>query len=346
NYDFDLPNLIKTQIDSFELFLKKGIRESLDDISPIQSYNGNLKLYFDDFFLQKPKLDIKEAKKRDFSYCSELFADVRLENVASGEVRKSRVLMTELPLMTPSGTFIINGTERVVISQIIRSSGTYFTEKFDTKSNKVRYEAQIIPTRGAWIEYEQSNKDILYAKLDRSKKIPLTKFIQVLGFNSKEEIEEVFGKNKLLELSFNKNDDYSVDNAIIELYSKLNQGEKASAKSAREFISKRLFDRKKYDLSSVGRYKLNKKLDVLNRVENTFLAYDLKDIETGEILFSKGTLLTKDILKELKNKRQHFRKELISSKMNLENEINNKENNYFTYKKNDSDKKIYIKENI
>lgn len=346
NYDFDLPNLIKTQIDSFELFLKKGIRESLDDISPIQSYSGNLKLYFDDFFLQKPKLDIKEAKKRDFSYCSELFADVRLENVVSGEARKSRVLMTELPLMTPSGTFIINGTERVVISQIIRSSGTYFTEKFDTKSNKVRYEAQIIPTRGAWIEYEQSNKDILYAKLDRSKKILLTKFIQVLGFNSKEEIEEVFGKNKLLELSFNKNDDYSVDEAIIELYSKLNQGEKASAKSAREFISKRLFDRKKYDLSSVGRYKLNKKLDVLNRVENTFLAYNLKDIETGEILFSKGTLLTKDILKELKNKRQHFRKELISSKMNLENEINNKENNYFTYKKNDSDKKIYIKENI
>ncbi len=345
NYDFELPNLIKTQMDSFDLFLKKGIQEALNDISPIQSYNGNLKLYFDDFYLNEPKLDIKEAKKRDFSYFSELFVNVRLENVSTGEIKKSRVLMTELPLMTPSGTFIINGTERVIISQIIRSSGTYFTEKFDSKLNKVRYEAQIIPTRGAWIEYEQSNKDILYAKLDHSKKIPLTKFINVLGFNSKEEIKSVFGVNPLLELSFNKNDELNTDDSIIELYSKLNQGEKVSVKSAREFISKRLFDRKKYDLSFVGRYKLNKKLDVLNRIEKTFLAYDLKDIDTGEVLFPKDTLLTKDIIEELKNKRHHFRKELINSKINLENEVDEEEN-IFTYKKDDSAENIYIKENI
>ncbi|WP_323847625.1 MAG: DNA-directed RNA polymerase subunit beta [Phytoplasma sp.] len=346
NYDFDLPNLIKTQMDSFELFLKKGIQESLNDISPIQSYNGNLKLYFDDFYLKEPKLDIKEAKKRDFSYCSELFVNVRLENVSTGEIKNSRVLMTDLPLMTPSGTFIINGTERVIISQIIRSSGTYFTEKLDAKFNQVRYEAQIIPTRGAWIEYEQSNKDILYAKLDRSKKIPLTKFIHVLGFDTREEIESVFGQNKFLELSFNKDGESSIDEATVELYSKLNQGEKVSVKSAREFISKRLFDRKKYDLSSVGRYKLNKTLDILNRVEKTYLAYDLKDINTDEILFSKDTLLTKDVIEELKNKRQHFTKELIKSKINLESEISSNDDNVLTYSKNDSDSLLYIKENI
>ncbi|WP_341266432.1 DNA-directed RNA polymerase subunit beta [Candidatus Phytoplasma fraxini] len=345
NYDFDLPNLIKTQMDSFELFLKKGIQESLNDISPIQSYNGNLKLYFDDFYLKDPKFDIQEVKKRDFSYCSELFVHARLENVSTGEIKHSRVLMTDLPVMTPSGTFIINGTERVIISQIIRSSGTYFTQKLDAKFNQVRYEAQIIPTRGAWIEYEQSNKDILYAKLDRSKKISLTKFIHVLGFDTREEIESVFGKNQFLELSFNKDGESSIDEATIELYSKLNQGEKVSVKTAREFISKRLFDPKKYDLSSVGRYKLNKKLDVLNRIEQTFLAYDLKDINTGEILFPKDTLLTKNVIEELKNKRQHFRKELINSKINLETEVIDNDN-ILTYSKNDSDGRLYIKENI
>ncbi|MDV3195979.1 MAG: DNA-directed RNA polymerase subunit beta [Candidatus Phytoplasma stylosanthis] len=345
NYDFPLPNLIKTQMDSFELFLTKGIKEALADISPIKSYNGSLKLYFDDFYLKKPKLNPKESKKMDFSYSAELFVNVRLENVITKEVKKNSVLMLELPLMTPSGTFIINGTERVIISQIIRSSGTYFTEKFDTKSNKIRYEVQIIPTRGAWIEYEQSNKDVLYAKLDRSKKIPLTKFIHVLGFNSQEEIENVFGKNKLLELSFNKDDDSNIEEALVELYSKLNQGEKVSVNSAREFIRTRLFDRKKYDLSSVGRYKLNKKLDVLKRVKNNYLADDLKDINTNEILFPKDTFLNKDVIEELKNKRKHFTRELVSSEINLENEFKKNISN-FVYKKSRQNSNFYTKKHI
>ncbi|MEZ0180463.1 DNA-directed RNA polymerase subunit beta ['Camptotheca acuminata' phytoplasma] len=346
NYDFPLPNLIKTQMDSFELFLKKGIQETLSDISPITSYNGNLKLYFDDFYLEKPKFSPKQSKKLDLSYSSELFVNVRLENVLTGEIKKNRVLILDLPLMTPSGNFIINGIERVIISQIIRSSGTYFTQKFDLKYNKMRYEVQIIPTRGAWIEYEQSNKDVLYAKLDRSKKISLTKFIQVLGFNSKEEIENVFGKNKLLELNFDKDNTSNSEEAIIELYSKLNQGEKVSVNSAREFIRTRLFDRKKYDLSSVGRYKLNKKLDILKRVENTYLTYDLKDIDTGEILFPKGTLLNKHVIQELKEKRKHFTRELVNPESNLENENNSKEDPELVYKKDNSDTDLYIKEHI
>ncbi|WBL31277.1 DNA-directed RNA polymerase subunit beta [Candidatus Phytoplasma sacchari] len=348
NYDIVLPNLIQTQTKSFELFLKKGIKESLEDISPIESYNGDLKLYFDEFFLEKPKLSVKEAKKRDFSYCSELFVNVRLENVFTGEIKKSRILMTDLPLMTPSGTFIINGTERVVISQIIRSSGAYFTEKFDLKFNKIRFEAQIIPTRGAWIEYEQSNKDVLYAKLDRSKKIPLTKFIQALGFDNRKDIEQVFGQNDLLNLSFDKDDDYNSNDAIIELYSKLHQGEKVSANTAREFVRNRLFDRKKYDLSSVGRYKLNKKLDVLDRAENTFLAKDLIDINNNKILLNKDTFLTKEIINELKQKRDSFRVKLINLEINLENKVINSDDDFvWTYKKKIDDKEeIFIKDNI
>ncbi|WP_210954888.1 DNA-directed RNA polymerase subunit beta [Candidatus Phytoplasma luffae] len=345
NYDFVLPNLIKTQIDSFELFLTEGIKKSLADLSPITSYNGNLKLHFDDFYLEKPKLTAKEAKRMDFSYCSELFVDVRLENVATGEIKRNRVLMLELPLITPSGTFVINGTERVIISQIIRSSGTYFTEKFDAKSNKKRYEAQIIPTRGAWIEYEQSNKDVLYAKLDRSKKIPLTKFIHVLGFDSQEEIEKVFGKNELLELSFNKDDDSNIEDAIVELYSKLNQGEKVAVNSAREFIRTRLFDRKKYDLSQVGRFKLNKKLDVLKRAENTYLTYDLIDPDTGQIFFPKDTLLNKHVINELKENRKFFTKELVDSEINLENAVN-KDYSEFVYKKNNNKPEMYITKHI
>ncbi|MDV3166959.1 MAG: DNA-directed RNA polymerase subunit beta [Vigna little leaf phytoplasma] len=351
NFDIELPNLIQTQIDSFNLFLKQGIQESLDDISPIESYNGDLKLYFDDFYLKQPKISIKEARLRDFSYCAELFANVRLENVLTGEIQKDVILMTELPLMTSSGTFIINGTERVVIAQIIRSAGTYFTEKFDIKLNKTYFEAQIIPTRGVWIEYEQSNKDILYAKLDRSKKIPLTKFIQSLGFRDREDIEEVFGKNELLTLSFDKDAEINMQDAIVELYSKLHQGEKVSANAAREFIRTRLFDSKKYDLSSVGRFKINKKLDVLNRVENTYLAQDIKNPDTNELIFNKGTLLTKDVLKQLENKRHCFRVEMMKSKGHLENElyydINLDKLPFYVKKGTVSDSiDIYIKEHI
>ncbi|PQP79861.1 DNA-directed RNA polymerase subunit beta [Candidatus Phytoplasma phoenicium] len=349
NFNIELPNLIKTQIESFNLFLEKGIQESLKDISPIESYNGDLKLYFDDCFLTEPKLSIQEARKRDFSYCAELFANVRLENVITGETQKSCVFMTDLPLMTPSGTFVINGTERVVIAQIIRSAGAYFTEKFDVKFNKMRFEGQIIPTRGVWIEYEQSNKDILYVKLDRSKKISLTKFIYSLGFNHQQEIEEVFGKHELLELSFNKEYESNTQDAIVELYSKLHQGEKVSANAAREFIRTRLFDPKKYDLSSVGRFKLNNKLDILNRIENTYLAQDIKNVHNKEILFPKGTFLTKNIIGQLKNQRHCFRVELLNTQISLENEIHKgNESTILAYFKDEesNNTNIYLKEHI
>ncbi|MDV3158238.1 MAG: DNA-directed RNA polymerase subunit beta, partial [Pigeon pea little leaf phytoplasma] len=192
-YDLDLPNLIEIQTKSFQEFLNYGIKTSLKSIFPIESYNGDLKLYFNDFFLEEPKFNAEESKKRGFTYSAELFLNVTLENVITQQTKKARILMTDLPLMTIAGTFIINGTERVVVSQIVRSAGAYFTAKLDNKINKNRFTAQIIPTRGAWIEFEQNNKDFLYAKLDRSKKIPLTKFIHALGFDTQEEIEKTFG---------------------------------------------------------------------------------------------------------------------------------------------------------
>ncbi|MDO8168179.1 DNA-directed RNA polymerase subunit beta [Candidatus Phytoplasma melaleucae] len=343
NYDLDLPNLIDIQTKSFDLFLHTEIKSSLENIFPVESYNGDLKLHFNDFCLEKPKFDVQESKKRGFTYGSELFLKVTLENILTKQTKTARILMTDLPLMTSSGTFVINGTERVVVSQIVRSAGAYFTSKFDNKANKHRFVAQIIPTRGAWIEFEQSNKELLYTKLDRSKKIPLTKFIHALGFNTQKEIEMVFGNNTLLNLSFHKDNDSNSSDAIVELYSKLHQGEKVPTNAAREFIRTRLFDREKYDLSFVGRYKLNKKLDVLNRVENTFLAQDLKNCVTGEILLSEGTFLTRNIIEQLKNKREHFRVELVNSEFHLENKTNDV---LLTYKKSESDDNLYIKDHI
>lgn len=341
NYDIELPNLIEIQTKSFELFLKEGIHKILKDISPIESYNGDLKLYFDDFFLEKPKYSIVESKMRDVTYCSQLFIKTRLENILTKEVKKSDILMTDLPLMTPPGTFIINGTERVVISQIVRSSGVYFTQKFNSK---MRYVGQIIPTRGAWIEYEQSNKDYLYAKLDRSKKIPLNKFICALGFDSKEKIESIFGKNEFLNLSLKKDEILNTNDAIIELYSKLHRGEKVPIDVARSFICSKLFNSKKYDLLAVGRYKFNQKLDVLSRVENTFLAQDIIDPQTNKVFLPKSTFLSKQIIDILKDKRDFFTVELVDANHNLENEVNE---SLFTYSKiSNSILQLYNKSNI
>ncbi len=269
NYDVDLPNLIEIQTQSFDWFIKEGIQELLTDISPIEGHNGDLKLYFEEVFFSEPKYGVLESKIRDINYSCQISAKVKLENAITGEIRESVVLMSELPMMTPSGTFVVNGAERVVVSQIVRSAGVYFTSELDKKVNKIKFTAQVIPTRGAWIEYEQGSKDILYAKLDRSKKVPLTTFVRALGFSTKKEIEETFGKSSLLTATFEKDDAKNPDDAIIELYSKLRQGEKVPADAAREFIRVRLFDKRRYDLAAVGRYKFNKKLDVLSRVIGT-----------------------------------------------------------------------------
>ena len=269
-YDVDLPDLIEIQTKSFKWFIDEGIKELLVDISPIEGHNGELRLYFEEHFLSEPKYSITESKARSANYSRQLSARVKLENVVTGEVRENIVLMCEIPVMTPHGTFVINGAERVIVSQIIRSAGAYFTSELDKKVNQMKYSAQIIPTRGAWIEFEMGAKDILYAKLDRSSKIPLSMMMRAFGFNKNKDITDCFGKHPLLNTTFDKDESKSSDQAIVDLYSKLRSGETVPVDAAREFIRQRLFDPKRYDLASVGRYKLNKKLDVLARIRGTF----------------------------------------------------------------------------
>ncbi|WP_441361691.1 DNA-directed RNA polymerase subunit beta [Acholeplasma laidlawii] len=317
-HQVELPNLIEIQTKSFEEFVETGIDELLKDISPIEGHNGDLKLYFEESSLSEPKYSTIETKIRDLNYSRQLSARVKLENAITGEVRESTVLMTDLPMMTPSGTFIINGAERVVVSQIVRSSGVYYTSELDKKINQIKYSAQVIPTRGAWIEFEQGSKEILYAKLDRSKKVPLTTFIRALGFTTKKDIEEAFGRSSLITNTFEKDETKSPNEAVIDLYSKLRQGEKVPADAAREFIRMRLFDDRRYDLAKVGRYKFNKKLDVLARAEGTYLANDI--ILDGEVLVAKDTHLTKEVIQLLDQNRDAFRKQLITKENNLQNE--------------------------
>ena len=319
-YDIDLPDLIEIQTKAFKWFIDEGIRELLTDISPIEGHNGDLKLYFEEHFLSEPKYDEQESKLRDVNYAKQLSARVKLENAVTGEVRENVVLMCEIPFMTPSGTFVINGAERVVVSQIIRSAGAYFTSELDKKLNQVKYMAQVIPTRGAWIEYELGSKNIMYAKLDRSKKVPMTTMMRALGFSKKKDIYEVFGKSVYMDATFDKDETKNADEAIVDLYSKLRQGEKVPADAAREFIRMRLFERRRYDLAAVGRYKFNKKLDVLSRILGTYTATDIVDPDTGEVIIAEKTKITKEVIQKLRENRHLLRKEVISKEDSLQNE--------------------------
>ncbi len=343
NYDIDLPDLIEIQTKSFKWFIDQGIRELLTDISPIEGHNGDLKLYFEEHYLAEPKYDEQESKLRNTNYAKQLSARVKLENAVTGEVRENVVLMCEIPYMTSSGTFVINGAERVVVSQIIRSAGAYFTSELDKKLNQVKYMAQVIPTRGAWIEYELGSKNIMYAKLDRSKKVPMTTMMRALGLSKKKDIIEVFGKSQYLDATFEKDETKNADEAIVDLYSKLRQGEKVPADAAREFIRMRLFERRRYDLASVGRYKFNKKLDVTARLLGTYTSTDIIDPETGEVVIPAKTKITKDIIQKLKENRHLLRTEIISKEDSLQNETPDE---ILATRLPDGGETLYTKENI
>ncbi|MCF7932463.1 MAG: DNA-directed RNA polymerase subunit beta [Acholeplasmataceae bacterium] len=319
-HDIDLPDLIEIQTKSFKWFIEEGIKELLADISPIEGHNGDLKLYFEEHFLSEPKYDVIESKRRDVNFAKQLSARVKLENAVTGEIRESTVLMCEIPYMTPNGTFVINGAERVVVSQIIRSAGAYFTSELDKKLNQIKYMAQVIPTRGAWIEYEIGSKNIMYAKLDRSKKVPLTTMMRALGLSKKKDIYDVFGKSSYLDSTFEKDETKNADEAIVDLYSKLRQGEKVPADAAREFVRMRLFERRRYDLAAVGRYKFNKKLDLINRIIGEYTATDIVDPETGEVLVPAKQKIDKNVAKILRENRHALRKEIIPKEDSLQNE--------------------------
>ncbi|VEU80198.1 DNA-directed RNA polymerase subunit beta [Haploplasma axanthum] len=352
-YDIELPNLIEIQTKSFEDFINFEISELLKDISPIVGHNGELKLYFEDHFLEDPKYSIEESKNRDMSYTRQLFANVKLESVREGQVRESKVLMTEIPFMTPNGTFVINGAERVVVSQIIRSSGAYFSKEHDTKYNEDKYAAQVIPTRGAWIEYEtaikpskkskKENDRYLYVKVDRSRKIPMTTFMRAIGLSKNKEIFDVFGQGKAIKDTLEIDETKNSDEAIVELYSKLRQDDKVPANAAREFLRLRLFEPRRYDLAPVGRYKLNKKLDVLNRIRDAYIAEDIIDPLTGEVLVAKDTQATRNVIEILKENRHALRTEVISAADSLQNESPDE---IFAERSPEGGDKLFAKDNI
>lgn len=296
----ELPNLIEVQTESFKWLLEDGIAELFKEISPIKDHGDGEKfeLHFGTHEFDEPKYTIKEAKMHSVNYSRALRVNVELENKETGEVKEDKIFMGEFPVMTPWGTFIINGSERVIVTQIVRSAGAFFSVEVDKKSGQRLFSGQIIPTRGAWIEFEMGSKDIWYGKLDRSKKIPLTTFIRALGVKSNPEIIDLFvGQDErrpkkiitYFNNTFGKDDSFAEDDAIRQLYDVLRPGEKTSADTARKFIASRLFEVRRYDLANVGRYKINKKLDVVTRAIGHRLADDIVNPETGEIILPAGT---------------------------------------------------------
>ena len=307
--DVELPNLIEVQTESFKWLLSDGIKELFEELSPITDHNDGEKfeLSFLDYEFEEPKYSIHEAKIHSVNYSRALKVNVQLLNKETGEIKEDKIFMGEFPMMTPWGTFIINGSERVIVTQIIRSAGVFFSKETNKKSGRTNYSGQVIPTRGAWIEYELGTRDIWYAKLDRSKKIPLTTFIRALGVKSNKEIENLFGRSEFMENTFAKDQSFGEDDAIRELYDKLRPGEKTSADTARKFIASRLFDVRRYDLARVGRHKVNKKLDVIQRAIGHKLAEDLVNKYTGEVIIPAGTEVDAKIVKVLEENREHFR---------------------------------------
>lgn len=296
----ELPNLIEIQTSSYEKFLKEGIPQMLKDISPIKDHGENLILEFIDYEIGQPKYDVLEAKERDVTYSAPLKVKVRLTNKEKQEVVEQEVFMGDLPLMTDTGTFIINGAERVIVTQLVRSSGVYFSNKdIDKKSGKEKISGQIIPTRGAWLEFEEDSKNIAYVRVDRTRKLPVTVLLKALGLASKEEIINLFGESPLLINSFEKDTTENCHEALLEIYEKLRPGEPPTVEGAKNLFHARFFDEKRYDLAAVGRYKFNKKLSVFNRLINHELAEDLVDAETGEVYFEKGHIFKQEDLDKM-----------------------------------------------
>jgi len=301
NVALELPNLIEIQTASYEWFLDQGIKEMFKDISPIEDTNGVFALEFIDYTLGEAKYSVLESKERDVNYAAPLRVKVRLhiKNEETGlveEVKESEIYMGDFPLMTPTGTFIINGSERVVVSQLVRSAGVYYSKDTDKKSGKVKYLAQVIPSRGAWLEYETDSKDILYVRVDRTRKMPITVLLRALGLTTREDIIAVFGENQYILNTLDKDATTTPDEALMEIFGKLRQGEPATIEGARNLFASRFFDPKRYDLANVGRYKFNKKLNVIDRLLGKKLASDVFDAETGEILVEAGTVMTRDII--------------------------------------------------
>ena len=298
----EMPNLIEVQKDSYKWFLDEGLKEVFDDISPIADYSGHLSLEFVDFTLCEDdvKYTIDECKERDATYAAPLKVRVRLYNKENDEINEHEIFMGDLPLMTKTGTFVINGAERVIVSQLVRSPGIYYGIAHD-KFGKKLYSATVIPNRGAWLEYETDSNDVFYVRVDRTRKVPITVLIRALGIGTNAEIIDLFGEEPKIIASFTKDTSESYQEGLLELYKKIRPGEPLAVDSAESLITSMFFDPRRYDLAKVGRYKFNKKLNLKNRVTGQVLAEDVVSAVTGEVVAEKGTKITRELAGMIQN---------------------------------------------
>ena len=296
----EMPNLIEVQKDSYNWFLNEGMKEVFDDISPISDYGGRLSLEFVDFTLceDEVKYSIEECKQRDATYAAPLKVKVRLHNKEKDEINEHEIFMGDLPLMTETGTFVINGAERVIVSQLVRSPGIYYGIAHD-KIGKRLFSCTVIPNRGAWLEYETDSNDVFYVRVDRTRKVPITVLIRALGVGSNAEITELFGEEPKILASFSKDTSTNYQEGLLELYKKIRPGEPLAVENAESLIRGMFFDPRRYDLAKVGRYKFNKKLALRNRIKGQVLAEDVVNTSTGEILAEKGTRVTRELADDI-----------------------------------------------
>ncbi|MGO5074229.1 DNA-directed RNA polymerase subunit beta [Clostridium sporogenes] len=297
-----MPNLIEVQLDSYDWFLKEGLQEVFDDINPIQDYTGNLNLEFVGYKLDLDsiKYSVEECKERDSTYAAPLKVKVRLLNKETGEIKEQEVFMGDFPLMTEQGTFIINGAERVIVSQLVRSPGVYYDMTVDKTGSKL-FSATVIPNRGAWLEYETDSNNIIYVRIDKTRKLPITILARALGYGTDDEIIEFFGEDERLKATIEKDNTKTREEALLEIYKRLRPGEPPTVDSAESLIESLFFDAKRYDLSRVGRYKFNKKLAIHLRITNQIADQDIVNPQTGEILVQKGEKIDKDKAIEIQN---------------------------------------------
>ena len=297
----DIPNLIQVQKDSYDWFVNEGLGEVLKDISPIEDYTGNLVLEFFDYYMEKEtKYSLEEAKERDTTYSTRLHVKVRLTNRETGEIKEQEIYLGDFPLMTDSGTFVINGAERVVVSQLVRSPGCYYESDYD-KTGKKLYKATVMPIRGAWLEYETDGNDVFYVRIDRTRKLPVTTLLRAIGLATDEQITALFGDEEKLLATIAKDTTKTTDEALIEIYKKLRPGELPTVDAARTLFNNLFFDPRRYDLAKVGRYKYNKKLDLSSRIENKVAFDDIINSETGEVIVEKDAVISPEQANEIQN---------------------------------------------
>ena len=298
----EMPNLIKVQKDSYNWFVEEGLGEVLKDISPIEDYSGNLVLEFFDYYMEdKTKYSVEEAKERDATYSTRLHVKVRLINRETGEIKEQEIYLGDFPLMTDSGTFVINGAERVVVSQLVRSPGCYYGEEFDTKTGKRTYNSTVMPLRGAWLEYETDGNDIFWVRVDRTRKVPVTTLLRAIGLTQDSQILDLFGDEEILKATINKDTIKDQDEALIEIYKKLRPGELPTVDAARNLFNGLFYDNKRYDLAKVGRYKFNQKLALATRIAGKVAAEDIVDNETGEVFVQAGEVISEEVAEDIQN---------------------------------------------